>query len=164
MAFLNGIMHVLITEGLYDKEFVAANCEDFEALKATVMKYPPERAAQISGVSVEVIQQIARTMAATSREWPAIRLGITEHTCGKNNVMSVSDLQLLLGNIGHGEQRCEPAARPEQRPGRLRHGSAARDVSRLPERRQPGEQGEVRQGVGCGGKHLSDKYGLRSPI
>ena len=48
-----------------------------------------------------------------------------------------------------GEQRCESAARPEQRPGRLRHGGAARDVSRLPERRQPGEPGEVRQGLGC---------------
>ena len=74
VAFLNGIMHVLITEGLYDKEFVAANCEDFEALKATVMMYPPERASQISGVSVEVIQQIARTMARRDRGWPAIRL------------------------------------------------------------------------------------------
>jgi formate dehydrogenase major subunit len=100
VAFLNGIMHVLITEDLYDKEFVAANCEDFETLKATIMMYPPERASQISGVSVEVIQQIARTMAATRPGMACYTLGITEHTCGKNNVMSVSNLQLLLGNIG----------------------------------------------------------------
>ncbi len=100
VAFLNGLMHVLITEDLYDKAFVEANCEDFEALKAKVMEYPPERAAEISGVSVEMIQQIARTMAANRPGMACYTLGITEHTCGTNNVMSVSNLQLLLGNIG----------------------------------------------------------------
>ena len=98
-AFLNGIMHVLITEDLYDKKFVEANCEGFEALKAKVMEYPPERASQISGVPVEVIQQIARTMARIKPGMACYTLGITEHTCGKNNVMSVSNLQMLLGNI-----------------------------------------------------------------
>lgn len=100
VAFLNGIMHVLITEDLYDKKFVAASCEDFESLKAKVMEYPPERAAEISGVPVEIIRQIARTMAATRPGMACYTLGITEHTCGKNNVMSVSNLQMLLGNIG----------------------------------------------------------------
>lgn len=44
IAFLNGIMNILISENLYDKRFVEENCEDFEALKSTVMEYPPQRA------------------------------------------------------------------------------------------------------------------------
>jgi formate dehydrogenase major subunit len=100
VAFLNGIMHVLITEDLYDKEFVQAHCADFEDLKSTVMKYPPERASQISGVPVETIQEIARTMASIKPGMLCYTLGITEHTCGKNNVMSTANLQMLLGNMG----------------------------------------------------------------
>jgi len=97
VAFLNGIMHVLITEDLYDKRFVEANCEGFESLKAKVMEYPPERASQISGVPVEVIQQIARTMAATKPGMACYTLGITEHTCGKNNVQGACDMGALPG-------------------------------------------------------------------
>jgi formate dehydrogenase major subunit len=100
IAFLNGIMHVLISEDLYDKEFVESNCTDFDELKSTVIEYPPERASQISGVPVETIQEIARTMAAIRPGMLCYTLGITEHTCGKNNVMSTANLQMLLGNIG----------------------------------------------------------------
>jgi formate dehydrogenase major subunit len=100
VAFLNGIMHVLISEGLYDKTYVEANCADFEALKSKVMEYPPERAAQVSGVPVETIKKIAQTLASIKPAMLCYTLGITEHTCGKNNVMSIANLQMLLGNVG----------------------------------------------------------------
>jgi formate dehydrogenase major subunit len=64
------------------------------------MDYPPERAAEISGVPVETIREIAQTLAAIKPATLCYTLGITEHTCGKNNVMSVANLQMLLGNIG----------------------------------------------------------------
>ena len=100
VAFLNGIMNVLINENLYDKKFVEENTEGFEELKATVLKYTPEKAAEISGVSADKIREIARTMAAIKPGMLCYTLGITEHTCGKNNVMSTSNLQILLGNMG----------------------------------------------------------------
>jgi formate dehydrogenase major subunit len=100
IAFLNGIMNVLITEELYDKKFVEENCADFEVLKAKVLEYSPERAAEVSGVSVEMIKEIARTLASIKPGMACYTLGITEHTCGKNNVMSVANLQMLLGNLG----------------------------------------------------------------
>ncbi len=100
VAFLNGIMNVLITEDLYDKKFVEENCENFDELKTTAMGYPPERASEISGVPAETIREIARTMASIKPAMLCYTLGITEHTCGKNNVMSTSNLQMLLGNMG----------------------------------------------------------------
>ncbi len=100
VAFLNGIMNVLISENLYDKKFVEENTEQFEEMKATVMKYPPEKASEISGVPVDTIKEIARTMASVKPGMLCYTLGITEHTCGKNNVMSTSNLQMLLGNMG----------------------------------------------------------------
>lgn len=100
VAFINGIMNVLITENLYDRRFVEENTEQFEEMKAVVMQYTPERAAEISGVSSGTIKEIARMMASVKPGMLCYTLGITEHTCGKNNVMSTSNLQMLLGNIG----------------------------------------------------------------
>jgi len=100
VAFLNGIMYVLIIEDLYDKEFVENNCVDFDKLKESVMKYPPEKAAGICKVSAEKITEIARTLASFKPVMLCYTLGITEHTCGKNNVMSTANLQMLLGNMG----------------------------------------------------------------
>lgn len=100
VAFLNGLMNVLITEDLYDKEFVDSNCENFEALKAKVLEYSPERAAEISRVPADQIREIARTLAGIRPGALCYTLGITEHTCGKNNVMSTANLQMLLGNLG----------------------------------------------------------------
>ena len=100
IAFLNGVMNVLITEGLYDSEFVESCCEGFEELKDKVMEYPPGRAAKICGVSVGAIREVAVRLAAVKPAMLCYTLGITEHTCGKNNVMSTANLQMLLGNMG----------------------------------------------------------------
>ncbi len=100
IAFLNAMMNVLITEDLYDKEYVASNTVGFEELKAKVMEYPPEKAAPICGVDADVIRDVARRLASVKPALLAYTLGITEHTCGMNNVLSCANLQMLLGNVG----------------------------------------------------------------
>jgi formate dehydrogenase major subunit len=100
IAFLNGVMNVLIQEDLYDKKFVNSCCVGFEALKAKVMEYPPERAAEIAGIPAQMVKDVARRLAAKRPAMACYTLGITEHTSGKNNVMSVANLQMLLGNVG----------------------------------------------------------------
>jgi len=100
VAFLNGIMHVILTENLHDKDYIEKYCTGFDELKKTVMNYPPEKAAAISGVSAETIVQIAYELAATRPSMLIYTLGITEHSCGTDNVMSCANLQMLLGNVG----------------------------------------------------------------
>ena len=100
IAFLNGLMYVLITEDLYDKDYVAGCCVGFEELKAKVLEYPPERAAEICGVGADLIRQVAHRLAEVKPAMLAYTLGITEHTCGMNNVLSCANLQMLLGNVG----------------------------------------------------------------
>ncbi|MCB2226702.1 MAG: formate dehydrogenase subunit alpha [Desulfarculaceae bacterium] len=100
VALINGLMHVLINEDLYDKEYVQSCTVGFEELKAKVLEYPPERAAAISGVSAERIVEVARLLAANKPAMLIYTLGITEHTCGVDNVMSTANLQMLLGNVG----------------------------------------------------------------
>ncbi len=100
IAFLNGVMNVLIAEDLYDRTFVESCTTGFEDLKAKVMEYSPERAASICGVSADMIRDVARKLASVKPVMLCYTLGITEHTCGKNNVMSTANLQMLLGNMG----------------------------------------------------------------
>ena len=100
IALLNALMHVIIAEDLYDKEFVATKTEGFEALKTAVSKYTPKMAAPICGIAPKVIEETARMLAAVKPAMMAYTLGITEHTCGVNNVMACASLQMLLGNMG----------------------------------------------------------------
>jgi len=100
IAFFNGIMHVLITEELYDREYVESRTEGFEKLKEKVMEYPPERAAEISGVSADLIRSMARRIASVKPAALMYTLGITEHICGVDNVKTMANLQMLLGNVG----------------------------------------------------------------
>jgi len=100
VALINGIMNVLISENLYDKKYVESCTTGFEELKKKVMEYPPEHAAEISGVSADIIRKMARRLASVKPAMLMYTLGITEHICGVNNVMSCANLQMLLGNVG----------------------------------------------------------------
>jgi formate dehydrogenase major subunit len=100
IAFLNGLMHVLIIEDLYDKEYVSSCCTGFEALRQKVLEYPPERAADICGLEPALIRRVARRLSEVKPAMLIYTLGITEHTSGVNNVMSCANLQMLLGNVG----------------------------------------------------------------
>lgn len=100
IAFLNALMHVLIQENLYDRAFVDSCTVGVEELKQGVMQYPPERAAEICGVDAALIRDAARRIASVKPMMLCYTLGITEHTCGRNNVLSVANLQMLLGNMG----------------------------------------------------------------
>jgi formate dehydrogenase alpha subunit len=99
-ALLNGLMHVLIAEDLYDHEFVANRTEGFDDFKAKIAEYPPERAAEICGVNADDIRKAARLMAANRPGALMYAMGITQHTSGHGNVIACANLQMLLGNMG----------------------------------------------------------------
>ncbi len=101
IALLNAMCNVIIRDGLYDAEYLAAKTEGFEALKQHVEMYTPEYAERISGVPAQDIVDTAREYAQAS-PGAAIcyTLGITEHSCGSHNVQAIANLALLCGNFG----------------------------------------------------------------
>ncbi len=100
IALLNAIMHVLVAESLYDKEFVTERTEGFDELQNLLLKYTPERAEQITGVPAGDIRSAARMLAANKPGALLYAMGITQHTTGHQNVLSCANLQMLLGNMG----------------------------------------------------------------
>lgn len=100
IALMNGIIHVIIQEGLYDTEWVNEHTSDFEQLKEQVRSYTPEYASMITGLSETEIIETAREYAKAENAMIAYTLGITEHHCGVNNVFDIANLALLTGHIG----------------------------------------------------------------
>lgn len=97
---LNAMAHVILEEGLESKEWIAANTENFEAVRETVKRYPPEEAEKVTGVPAEIIRQVARGYATTPKAGIYYTLGITEHTTGTDNVYALSNLVLMTGHLG----------------------------------------------------------------
>lgn len=100
IAILNGIMNVIINEGLEDESYIKDRTEGYEEFRKTVLKYTPEKVAKICGVDKEDIIKAARTYAKANRGALYYAMGLTQHTTGTHSVMSASNLQLLTGNIG----------------------------------------------------------------
>lgn len=100
VALLNAMAHVIIREERYDKAYVEQRVEGFDALAATVEKYTPEMAAEICGVPAEDIIAAARMYAGVEKGGIYYTMGITQHASGTENVMAISNLALLCGNVG----------------------------------------------------------------
>ncbi len=100
IALLNGLAHVILQENLHDANFIAQRTENFEAWRAVVEQYPPERVSQITGVSAEDIIRAARIYGGNRPAAIFYAMGITQHTTGHQNVLAIANLAMLTGNVG----------------------------------------------------------------
>jgi len=100
IAWINGMMHIIIKEGLQDKDFIENRTENFEALKETVEKYTPEYVEAITGINADDLISVAREFAKTRVASIVYCMGITQHTCGTDNVKSLANLSMLCGHLG----------------------------------------------------------------
>ncbi len=100
VAWINGMMHVIIKEGLYDKSFVENRTEGFEELKLIVEKYTPEFVEGITGIPSHQLEEAARMYADANAASILYCMGITQHTTGTDNVKSLANLSMLCGNLG----------------------------------------------------------------
>jgi formate dehydrogenase alpha subunit len=100
VPLLNGIMHIILDHGWEDKAFIAERTEGFEEFKETIEQYPPERASDMTGVPLDQLYQAAEILGTNKPMAVMWAMGITQHVTGVRNVMSLANLQMLLGNIG----------------------------------------------------------------
>ncbi len=100
VAWINGMMHVIIKEDLHDKTFVEDRTEKFDEMKAVVEKYTPEHVESITGIPAEKLIEAARLYAQAPAGSILYCMGITQHTTGTDNVKSLANLAMLCGNLG----------------------------------------------------------------
>ena len=100
VAFANGIMNVIISEGLQDDKFIAERTEGYEKIKEIVKDYTPEKVAEICHIDADDLRKAAIMYAKADKAPIIYCLGVTEHSTGTEGVMSMSNMALLVGKLG----------------------------------------------------------------
>ncbi|NVK41016.1 MAG: formate dehydrogenase subunit alpha [Oceanospirillaceae bacterium] len=104
VAIINALAHVIVTEGLEDKDFIANRCDDkaYQAWRTFIQeeRHAPENVEAITGVPAEKVRRAARTYAQAPNGAIYYGLGVTEHSQGSSMVMGIANLAMATGNIG----------------------------------------------------------------
>jgi formate dehydrogenase major subunit len=100
VAWINGLLHVIIKENLADKTFIDNRTTGFDELAKIVEAYNPERVSEITGIPAEDIITAARMYAGGKPASIVYCMGITQHISGTDNVKSLANLAMTCGNLG----------------------------------------------------------------
>ncbi len=100
VALLNGMLYVIVHEGLFDQRFIHRHTTGWESLQAVIGQYPPQRAAEICGVEVREIEEAARTFGKARAAMSFWSMGINQSTHGTAKNNSIINLHLATGHIG----------------------------------------------------------------
>ena len=104
VAIISAMAHVVMSEGLYDADYVAERCdtESFEEWKNFILRpeNSPEAMEEITGVSAEETRAAARLYAAAKNGAIYYGLGVTEHAQGSTMVIGIANLAMVTGNVG----------------------------------------------------------------
>jgi anaerobic selenocysteine-containing dehydrogenase len=106
-ALALAMMHVIIGEGLYDADYVAKHTEGFDGLREKVKSWPPQRAAELTGIAADEIVQLAREYATTRPAIIRLNYGPQRSERGAMATRIISLLPVLTGawkDIGGGLQ------------------------------------------------------------
>ncbi len=100
IPLLNGILYVILEEGLLNEEFVSQRTENLDAIKKHVQDYSPAYVSEITGVPEEDIRKAARLYAKAEKSLILYGLGVAEHKGGTAGVMALANLVLATGHVG----------------------------------------------------------------
>ena len=100
VALFNGMMNVIISEGLQDQKYIDERTEGYAELVEAVRDYTPEVVAEICNIDAEDLKKAARLYAKAEKAGIYYAMGVTQHSTGTEGVMGTSNLALLCGKIG----------------------------------------------------------------
>jgi len=100
IALINGIAHILIRDGLIDRDYIAAHTSGFEELAAYVRSYNPQHVAKLTGLSIAQIEHVAMLYGRAKAAFIGWTMGVNHSTQGAVTVAAINNLALLTGNIG----------------------------------------------------------------
>lgn len=100
VSMLNAIMHVIVEEELYDRQYIAAYTENWEAEKAHLADFAPEKMADICGIDAETLRAVARDFAGGKAGMIFWGMGVSQHIHGTDNSRCLISLALMTGHVG----------------------------------------------------------------
>ncbi len=100
VSMLNAIMNVIVEEGLYDQAYIDKFTENWDAEKAHLADFTPEKMSEICGIDPEQIRRVARTFANGKAGLIFWGMGVSQHIHGTDNSRCLISLALMTGNVG----------------------------------------------------------------
>ena len=100
VSMLNAICHVIVEEKLYDETYISQFTENWEAEKAHLANFTPERMSKICGIEPDVLRDVARTFAGAKAGMIFWGMGVSQHIHGTDNSRCLISLALMTGNVG----------------------------------------------------------------
>ena len=99
-ALINGLLQVIIAEGMEDRPFIRERTEGFDEFAASLADYTPARVAEITGVPADKIIEAAHRYGRAGSAAIVYAMGITQHVSGTDNVLALANLAMATGNLG----------------------------------------------------------------
>ena len=99
-ALVNGMMRIIIDEGLEDKEFIERRTRGFDELRSYLTTLDLKEIERITDIPIEMIKEAAVTYAKAESACILYNSGIAQHVAGIENIKALADLALLTGNYG----------------------------------------------------------------
>jgi len=100
VALLNALLHTIIDEELYDRDYVRAHVDGFDALKEHVKDFAPEKMQTHCGIDAATLRTVARTYARADAAIIFWGMGVSQHIHGTDNARCLIALALISGQIG----------------------------------------------------------------
>ncbi|MGJ8573305.1 MAG: formate dehydrogenase subunit alpha [Hoeflea sp.] len=100
VSMLNAIMHTIVEEELYDRQYIEAYTENWEAQKAHLADFPPEKMEAVCGIPAATLRQVARDFATAKSGMIFWGMGISQHIHGTDNSRCLISLALMCGHVG----------------------------------------------------------------
>lgn len=100
VALLNVLCKIIIKNGWEDKDYINERCENYEEVKKYILSINLDECIKVTGIDYESLYKVAKKVALEKPTALIWAMGITQHTHGVDNVLALSNLQLLTGNIG----------------------------------------------------------------
>jgi formate dehydrogenase major subunit len=164
VAIINALAHVIVTEGLENKTFIAERCDTQEFARWMLFirdaKNSPEVLGPVAGVDPEIIRGAARLFATGGNGAIYYGLGVTEHSQGSTMVMGMANLAMLTGNIGRRGVGVNPLRGQNNVQGACDMGSFPHE---LPGYRHIGDDSVRQMFETVWNTHLDSEPGLRIP-
>ena len=100
VAMLNAMLNVIVTEKLYDQQYVQTYVEGFGPFAESIKDFTPEEMEPICGVPADTLREVARTYARAHSAIIFWGMGVSQHTHGTDNARCLIALSLITGQIG----------------------------------------------------------------
>ena len=100
IALLNGIGHILIRDGLINREYIASHVNGFDEYAQFVRSFTPQHVAEVTGLSVAQVENVALLYGRAKAAFIGWTMGVNHSTQGAVTVAAINNLALITGNIG----------------------------------------------------------------